>query len=99
MSTTATVAAVAKAAQEAWQAFCKMVMFKRRQIARAELEARDGQGQDLDGDGVMGGVGNTPRTRELLRRAGQADRGTDAQRQILAEGRNPDGSNRINRSI
>ena len=96
MSTTATVAAVAKAAQEAWQAFCKMVMFKRRQIARAELEARDGQGQDLDGDGVMGGVGNTPRTRERLRSRGPTDRSADSQRGILDQGRDLNGSSGLN---
>ena len=92
MSTTATVAAVAKAAQEAWQAFCKMVMFKRRQIASAELEADNGQGQDLDGDGVIGGVGNH---RQRLR-SGGPDRSADAQRSVLDQGGLPDGSNGLN---
>ena len=98
MTTTATIAAVAKSLQDAWKAFCKAVTFKRKQIARTELEAQNGQGQDLDGDGVIGGVGNTPRTREQLRRAG-LDRSSDAQREILDEGRNPDGSSGIHGNL
>ena len=91
MSTTATAASIAAAVQEAWKAFCKMVMFKRKQIARTELEAQNGQGQDLDGDGVIGGVGNTSRSREQLRRRG-LDRSADAQRTVLDAGGDSDGS-------
>lgn len=64
----AAIMAAAKALQDAWKAFCMAVGFKRRQIARAELEADNGKGKDIDGDLVIGGVGNTARTRERLRR-------------------------------
>ena len=87
--TIAAVQAVAKGVQAAWKGLCKGVMFKRRMLARAELEANNGQGTDLDGDQVIGGVGNTPRTREQLRRRG-CNRSDDAQRQVLDRGRSHD---------
>ena len=83
MSTTATLSAVAAGLQQAWKGFCKMVNFKRRQIARAELEADNGKGKDLDGDGVVGGVGNP---RQRVRSGGPTDRSADAQRSVLDPG-------------
>jgi len=47
----------AKLAKMAGEFFVKGVAWKRRMIAREELEAGDGKGKDLDGDGVVGGVG------------------------------------------
>lgn len=86
MSAATSIAAGVKAAGQAWKAFCKLATFKRRQIARAELEAENGKGKDLDGDGVVGGVGNTPRTRSAWLRGRGLDRSADAQRAVLDEG-------------
>jgi hypothetical protein len=82
VGTIATIQVIAKGVQAGWKSLCKVVVFKRLMLARAELEANNGQGADLDHDQVIGGIGNTPRTREQLRRGG-LDRSADAQRQIL----------------
>jgi hypothetical protein len=88
MSAAASIATLAGAMRTAWKVFCKAVSFKRRQIARAELEADNGNGKDLDGDGVVGGVGNTPASRLRLRR-GRPERIADDRRPVLDEGGNP----------
>lgn len=74
-----------KAAKMAGKTFVKGVNWKRRMIARAELEADNGKGKDLDGDGVVGGVGCGPRERERLRSLEQ--RRADPKRKILEQGR------------
>ena len=75
-----------KAAKLAGKTFVKGVNWKRRMIARAELEANNGKGKDLDGDGVVGGVGCGPRERERLRHIEQQRR-TNRERKILEQGR------------
>lgn len=57
----ATAKATAKAAKKALK---KGVAWKRKMIAQEELNAQ----KDLDGDGIVGGVGNRQRHRDELRR-------------------------------
>ena len=80
MSASATVVAVAAALQKGWKAFCNIVTFKRRQMADAELVAENGKGKDLDGDGIVGGVGNTRRTRDEWLRSSRLDGSADEKR-------------------
>ena len=89
MSITAVIAgaeAAGKVAKLAGKTFVKGVNWKRRMIALAELEANNGKGKDLDGDGVVGGVGCGPRERERLRRVEQQRR-IERERKILEQGR------------
>ncbi len=81
-SVIAGASAAAKVAKEAGKAFVKGVNLKRRVIAREELDAN----KDLDGDGVVGGVGCGPREHERLRRR-ERERRADRQRKILEQGR------------
>ena len=69
----------ARAAKRAYAGICSMVRWKRRMIAREELERET----DIDGDGVICGVGNNRRSRDELRSRGSQDRNADAQRQVL----------------
>jgi hypothetical protein len=57
-------AAAIAAAKTAKKAVQSGVNWKRKMIAQEELDA----GKDLDGDGVVGGVGNRARQRDRLRR-------------------------------
>jgi hypothetical protein len=67
-------------AKEGAKAFGKAVDAKRRMIAKEELDAQ----KDLDGDGVIGGVGCGPRQRERLRR--EQGRRANRKRKILERG-------------
>lgn len=90
--TVAGIQAAIKVGREAWRGFCEVVMWKRRQIVKAEVEHE----KDLDGDGVIGGVGNTRYDRARMRRS-QSGRNTDTQREILDSSRKtnrPDGNHK-----
>lgn len=70
----------AEVAEKAGKTFVKGVKWKRRMIAKEELDAD----KDLDGDGVVGGVGCGPRERERLRRLER--RRADRKRKLLEQG-------------
>jgi hypothetical protein len=74
-------AAVISAAEAARKAVKKGVNWKRTMIAKEELDA----GKDLDCDGVIGGVGNRSRQRDLMRRR-EKERRTQRKRKILEQG-------------
>jgi len=83
MSVTGTIAGIkigVKVAKEGAKAFGKAVDAKLRMIAKEELDAQ----KDLDGDGVIGGVGCGPRQRERLRR--EQGRRANRKRKILERG-------------
>lgn len=55
--------AIIDSAKAAWAAWLKLIQWKRTAVANEEIQ----HGKDLDGDGIIGGVGNRKPDRDKLR--------------------------------